>query len=74
MVDSLQAATELVERRAPLAPTDSQNRAVTLICGYWFESPRAAAQTVRFRRLGLHSGAGAQVKSGRGLSVGRKRV
>ena len=28
VVDSLQAATELVERRAPLAPTDSQNRAV----------------------------------------------
>ena len=56
VVDSLQAATELVERRAPLAPTDSQNRAVTLLCGYWFESPRAAPQRFGYGAW-LHSGA-----------------
>ena len=56
VVDSLQAATELVERRAPLAPTDSQNMAVTQIAGYWFQSPRSAPQ--RFgHNAWLHSGA-----------------
>ena len=56
VVDSLQAATELVERRAPLAPTDSQNRAVTLICGYWLETPPAAPQRFGYNAW-LHSGA-----------------
>ena len=54
--DSLAAATELIERRAPLAPSDSQNMAAAMICGYWWESPRAPAQ--RFgRNAWLHSGA-----------------
>ena len=58
VVDTLQAATELVERRAPLAPTDSQNMAVAMIAGYWWQSPRAPAQ--RFgQNAWLHSGAGA---------------
>ena len=56
VVDSLQAATEMVERRAPLAPTDSQNMAVTQLCGYWFESPLAPAQRFGYNAW-LHSGA-----------------
>ena len=57
VVDSLQAATEMVERRAPLAPTDSQNMAVTQLCGYWLEAPIAPAQ--RFgANAWLHSGCG----------------
>ena len=56
VVDSLQAATELVERRAPLAPTDSQNMAVTQIAGYWFQSPEAPAQWFGHNAW-LHSGA-----------------
>lgn len=44
VVDSLQVATEIVERRAPLAPSDSQNMAVTQIAGYWFDAPPAGAQ------------------------------
>ena len=58
VVDSLQAATELVEHRAPLAPTDSQNAAVVLICGYWFEAPRAAPQRFGYSAW-LHSGCAA---------------
>ena len=56
VVDSLQAASELVERRAPLAPTDSQNMAVTMICGYWFESPPSNPQRFGYSAW-LHSGA-----------------
>ena len=52
----LNAATEMVERRAPLAPTESQNKAVVRIVGYWLQSPEAPPQ-----RYGLnvwqHSGA-----------------
>ena len=56
LLDSLQAATEIVERRAPLAPSDSQNMAVAMISGYWWESPRAPAQ--RFgQNAWLQSGA-----------------
>ena len=50
------AAVALVERRAPLAPTDSQNKAVVMIVGYWFQSPEAPAQRFGFSAW-LHSGA-----------------
>ena len=56
VVDSLQAVTALVERRAPLAPTDTQNMAVTQIAGYWWESPQAAARRFGFNAW-QHSGA-----------------
>ena len=56
VVDSLQAATEIVERRAPLAPTDSQNMAVTQIAGYWFQSPPSNPQRFGYNAW-LHSGA-----------------
>ena len=52
----LNAATEMVERRAPLAPTESQNKAVVLIVGYWLEAPRAAPQRFGYNAW-LHSGA-----------------
>ena len=52
----LAAATELVEKRAPLAPTDSQNRAVAQICGYWSEAPGNAPQRFGYNAW-LHSGA-----------------
>ena len=48
LVDSLAAATELVERRAPDAPTDSQNMAVGRICAYWFQAPEAAPARFSF--------------------------
>ena len=54
--DWLAAATEWVERRAPLAPSDTQNQAVTRICGYWRESPQAPPQRFGFNAW-LHSGA-----------------
>ena len=54
--DWLAAATEWVERRAPLAPTDAQNRAVTQICGYWSQSPPAPPQRFGYNAW-LHSGA-----------------
>ena len=56
LLKDLAAATELVEARAPLAPTDSQNGAVVRICGYWLESPPAAAQHFGYNAW-LHSGA-----------------
>ena len=56
VVDSLQAATELVERRAPLAPTDSQNEAVVRIVGYWERAPDAPPQRYGYNAW-LHSGA-----------------
>ena len=52
----LRAATELVERRAPLAPDAAQDMAVVLVCGYWFESPPAAPQRYGFNAW-QHSGA-----------------
>ena len=54
--DDLAAAAQLVERRAPLAPTDSQNKAVVQIVGYWLESPPSAPQRFGFNAW-LHSGA-----------------
>ena len=56
LLESLQAATEIVERRAPLAPTHTQNMAVTQIAAYWWESPRAAPQRYGYNAW-LHSGA-----------------
>ena len=44
LTSSLAAATALVEHRAPLAPEDSQNRAVVQIVGYWLNSPDAVPQ------------------------------
>ena len=54
--DWLAAATELVERRAPLAPEDTQNQAVTRIAGYWRDAPLAAPQRFGYNAW-LHSGA-----------------
>ena len=56
LTSSLAAGTELVEARAPLAPTDSQNRAVTLLVGYWLQAPEAAPQRFGYNAW-LHSGA-----------------
>ena len=53
---NLAAATELVERRAPDAPDDAQNKAVVQIVGYWLESPPAAPQRFGFNAW-LQSGA-----------------
>ena len=53
----LVAATSLVERRAPDAPDDAQNKAVVQIVGYWLESPQSAPQRFGFNAW-LHSGAG----------------
>ena len=39
---NLAVATELVEARAPLAPEDSQNKAVVQLVGYWLDAPPAA--------------------------------
>ena len=44
LTDFLVTATELVERRAPDAPTDSQNMAVARICAYWNQALDAAPQ------------------------------
>ena len=52
----LNAATALVERRAPLAPSTTQNTAVALIAGYWAESPSASPQRFGYNAW-LHSGA-----------------
>ena len=56
LTSDLAAATALVEARAPLAPDDSQNKAVVQIVGYWLESPPSAAQRFGFNAW-LHSGA-----------------
>ena len=56
LIDALRSASELVERRAPLAPDDSQNEAVSVIVGYWFQSPQAAPQRYGYNAW-LHSGA-----------------
>ena len=52
----LAAATALVERRAPDAPDNAQNKAVVQIVGYWFQSPTAAAQRYGYSAW-QHSGA-----------------
>ena len=52
----LDAATALVERRGPLAPTATQNEAVTLIAGYWSETPQSTPQRFGYNAW-LHSGA-----------------
>ena len=52
----LAAATLLVERRAPDAPDDAQNRAVVQIVGYWLDAPQAPAQRFGFNAW-LQSGA-----------------
>ena len=44
LTSDLAAATALVEARAPLAPDDSQNKAVVQIVGYWLDAPPAAPQ------------------------------
>ena len=48
LVDSLEAATEMVERRAPDAPSNSQNMAVARLCAYWFQAPEAAPARFSF--------------------------
>ena len=50
----LAAATELVEARAPLAPTESQNKAVVQVVGYWLQAPEAAPQRFGYNAW-LHS-------------------
>ena len=54
--DWLASATEMVERRAPNAPADTQNAAVTRLVGYWKEAPLAPPQRFGFNAF-LHSGA-----------------
>ena len=54
--DWLAAATEWVERRAPLAPSDTQNRAVTQLAAYWNDAPTAPPQRFGYNAW-LHSGA-----------------
>ena len=44
LTSNLAAATALVEARAPLAPEDSQNKAVVQIVAYWLDAPPATAQ------------------------------
>ena len=56
LLDLLAAATELVERRAPLAPSDTQNRAVTQLAAYWNDAPTAPPQRFGYNAW-LHSGA-----------------
>ena len=52
----LEAATSMVERRAPEAPDSAQNKAVVQIVGYWLESPQSPPQRFGFNAW-LHSGA-----------------
>ena len=56
LTSSLAAATALVEARAPLAPDDSQNKAVVQIVGYWLNAPPAAPQRFGYNAW-LQSGA-----------------
>ena len=58
LLDWLAAATEWVERRAPNAPENTQNRAVTQIAGYWSQAPLAPPQRFGYNAW-LHSGAAA---------------
>ena len=56
LTQDLAAATEMVERRAPLAPDNSHNKACVQIIGYWFQGPQAAPQRYGYNAW-LHSGA-----------------
>ena len=56
--DWLAAATEWVECRAPNAPEDVMNRAVTQIAGYWNDAPQAGPARFGYNAW-LHSGAAA---------------
>ena len=56
LTQDLAAATELVERRAPLAPDNSHNKAVVQLIGYWLESPAATPQRYGYSAW-QHSGA-----------------
>ena len=56
LTDALATATELVESRAPLAPTAAQNGAVVRLCGYWLDAPQAAPQRFGYNAW-LQSGA-----------------
>ena len=56
LTQDLAAATSMVERRAPEAPDNAQNKAVVQLVGYWLQSPEAPPQ--RFgHNAWLHSGA-----------------
>ena len=54
LTQDLAAATSMVERRAPEAPDNAQNKAVVQIVGYWLQSPEAAAQRFGYNAW-LHS-------------------
>ena len=56
ITQDLAAATEMVERRAPLAPDLSHNKAVVQIVGYWFQSGPAAPQRFGYNAW-INSGA-----------------
>ena len=56
LTQDLAAATSMVERRAPLAPDNAQNKAVVQIVGYWLESPPSNPQRFGYNAW-LQSGA-----------------
>ena len=56
LTQDLAAATAMVERRAPEAPDNAQNKAVVQLVGYWLESPEAPPQRFGYNAW-LHSGA-----------------
>ena len=58
LTQDLAAATTMVERRAPDAPDNAQNKACVQIIGYWFQGPQSAAQRYGYSAW-LHSGAAA---------------
>ena len=39
LVELMQAGTERVELYAPDAPKDTQNLALSRVCGYWYDAP-----------------------------------
>ena len=56
LLPNLAAATKMIERRAPDAPEDAQNKAAVMIVGYWMESAPSNPQRFGFNAW-LHSGA-----------------
>ena len=56
LMRDLEAATSMVEARAPEAPDNAQNKAVVQIVGYWLQSPEASPQRYGYNAW-LHSGA-----------------
>ena len=64
----LQTATEMVELRAPAAPTSAQNTAASLLVGYWFDSPPAPAG-VRHADAMQNSGAAAVLQGWKPFGV-----